>query len=103
MPAASNLLQVPVVVEVALGRGQSGTARVDAEDRGRSASSGGQRETTSGTEHVEDSGASAHPAAQTPVVPLVQEVSGLLADHDIGLDRQPVLAEQDRFSGRRTA
>ena len=33
-----------------------------------------------------------------PVVPLVEEVAGLLAPHDVGLERQPVLAERHRLA-----
>ena len=41
-----------------------------------------------------------HRADARPVVALVEEVPGLLAVHDVGLERQPVLEERHRLVGQ---
>ena len=43
-----------------------------------------------------------HRPHQRPVVALVEEVSGLVAADDVGLQREAALAEPDRTVGRRS-
>ncbi len=53
-------------------------------------------------EHIEHAGALAHRGQQRPVLPLVEEVPGLLAADHVGLEQQPVLEERHRLDGQVT-
>src|SRR4051794_24467467 len=99
MTSARQMIELPVPLCLL----HRGLGKIDAGDFGRAAAARVDRETAGVSKKVEHRAVPGKRPDASTIVALIEEESGLLPLHQVGLEVQTVLEKAHRFSGNRPA